>query len=157
MQSSQKHFAVYTSSVGNYFFREISDLIAAGLRQIGARVTIRNENEQFLSDADWHVIVAPHEFLYLGLGELRRQEGLPENSIIVNTEQPSTEWFALAYTMFHHAKKIWDIDYHSMENISALGFDCSYLPLGYVPGFTSYDKIENLPDTDFMNFDRRTR
>ncbi len=145
MQEVQKHFAIYTSTAGNYFFEEIRDLIAAGLRQLGIRVTLQNENQPYLSDADWHVFVAPHEFFYLGRGEILRKEGLPENSVIVNTEQPSTQWFALAHTMFQHAKAIWDIDYHSSQNIMARKIECSYLPLGYVPDFKSYRRMDKLP------------
>ncbi len=147
MEPSHKHFAVYTSSVGNYFFEEISGLIIAGLRSLGMEVTASDEKAPYLSNADWHVIVAPHEFFYLGEGEARRREGLPENSIIVNTEQPSTQWFALAHTMFRHAKAIWDIDYNSARRISAQGIECSYLPLGYVPEFETYARIDKLPHT----------
>lgn len=146
METSRKHFAVYTSSLGNYFFEEIRDLIASGLRQLGAKVTLVNECEEYLPDADWHIVIAPHEFFYLGMGETRRQGALPENLILVNTEQPSTQWFALSLTMFRHARAIWDIDYHSSREISKRGFNCSYLPLGFVPNFTSYERIDDLPE-----------
>jgi hypothetical protein len=140
-----RRFALYTASLGNYFFEEIRDLLAAGLRELGFSVEIRDERQGFSHGADWHLVVAPHEFFYLGAGnELR--ERAPSGLILFNTEQPSTQWFALAKDCFDWAYAVWDISFESAKTISEAGYRCSYLPLGYSPGFAAAREVTELPD-----------
>jgi hypothetical protein len=140
-----KRFALYSSSRGNYFFHEIRDLIAAGFEELGFEVQLRDENEGFSDDADWHMVIAPHEFFHLGVGPELYQKPLPRNLIVVNTEQPSTKWFALARECFPRAHAIWDIDYQSSQMVRRQGFACDCLPLGYVAGFRAFQEIADLP------------
>jgi hypothetical protein len=141
-----KRFALYTSSLGNYFFDEIRDLLAAGLEQLGFVVEIRDERYWFDDDADWHVVIAPHEFFYLGTGRNLLRAEAPAQLILVNTEQPSTQWFSLASDCFWRAHSIWDINYESALLIRSRGHLCSYLTLGYVPGFRPAELVEELPE-----------
>jgi hypothetical protein len=138
-------FRLYTSSKGNYFFGEIRDLIAAGLRELGYRVEIGDETRGFSPDSGWHIVVAPHEFFYLGAGAALRGDKLPQNLILVNTEQPSTHWFAMSASLFYRAAHIWDINHWSAQQIREKGFEVGYLPLGYVPGFHLYREVRELP------------
>ena len=39
-------------------------------------VTLRTELDGFVDDVDWHLVIAPHEFFYLGVGAALR-EGPP--------------------------------------------------------------------------------
>jgi Glycosyl transferase family 2 len=141
-----RHFAIYTSSVGNYFFSELRDLLAAGFRSLGLQVDVRDEREGFSEVADWHLIVAPHEFFYLGGGLALRNQPSPSNLIVFNTEQPSTQWFARAYDCFSKAYGIWDINHDSSQEFSREGFNCDYLPLGYLSDFKPFQEVEELPD-----------
>jgi Methyltransferase domain len=141
-----RHFAIYTSSVGNYFFSELRDLLAAGFRSLGLQVDVRDEREGFSEVADWHLIVAPHEFFYLGGGPELRDQPSPSNLIVFNTEQPSTQWYARAYHCFSKAYGIWDINHHSSQEISGEGFNCEYLPLGYLSDFKPFEEIKELPE-----------
>lgn len=155
-----ERFALYTSSLGNYFFGEIRDLLASGLEGLGFEVNIRNERDGFGEEADWHVVIAPHEFFYLGAGRKLRQKEFPESLILVNTEQPSTQWFSLAYKCFSKAHSIWDINYESSRLILNKGFGCENLPLGYVPGFKLFQEVKELPDhygTCFLEPEIRNR
>ncbi len=137
---------LYTSSHGNYFFDEIRDLIAAGLRQLGLSVLTHNENIGFFGNPqDWHLVLAPHEFFYLGAGHSRRAEPLPQNLILINTEQPSTHWFRMTADLFPKARWIWDIDYLSSQRLIHRGLPCRYLPLGFVPQFEPFGKLRDLP------------
>ena len=139
-----ERIAVYTSSLGNYFFHEIRDLLVLGFRGLGLEVEVRDEKDGFVEQCDLHVVLAPHEFFWLGNGERLREQQWPHNIVMVNTEQPSTQWFALAETCFGRARTIWDIDYGSSLAIGGKGYTCEYLPLGYVEGL--FGEIENLPD-----------
>jgi len=75
-----KRFALYTSFEGNYFFHEIRDLIAAGLNELGIEARFRNEREGFDNKADWHLVIAPHEFFELGAGRDLARGKLPNNN-----------------------------------------------------------------------------
>jgi len=141
-----KRFAIYTNSLGNYFFNEMRDLLAAGLGALGFEVMVVNEKNSFINEADWHIVMAPHEFFYLGSGRDLDKKGLPSNLILINTEQPSTQWFALAKNWFSKAHCIWDINYSSAELIQKKGFRCEYLPLGYVSSFPHFGEVKELQD-----------
>jgi hypothetical protein len=141
-----KRFALYTSSLGNYFFNEIRDLLAAGLEQLGFVVEIRNERYWYDEDADWHVVIAPHEFFHLGAGRSLLREDVPSHLILLNTEQRSTPWFSLASECFWRAHSIWDINYESSLLIRSRGYACGYLPLGYVHDFAPAGIVEELPE-----------
>src|SRR5215813_8447840 len=141
-----QHFAIYTSSLGNYFFSEFRDLLAAGFQSLGFQVDIRDEGEGFSEVADWHLVVAPHEFFYLGAGRELSNQSLPSNLVLFNTEQPSTQWYARARDYFSKACRIWDINNTSSQEIARAGFNCEYLPLGYLPDFKLFREIEELPN-----------
>src|SRR5215475_9853081 len=141
-----QHFAIYTSSLGNYFFSEFRDLLAAGFQSLGFQVDIRDEGEGFSEVADWHLVVAPHEFFYLGAGRELSNQSLPSNLVLFNTEQPSTQWYARARDYFSKACRIWDINNASSQEIARAGFNCEYLPLGYLPDFKLFREIEELPN-----------
>lgn len=141
-----KRFALYTSSLGNYFFWEIRDLISAGLEELGFEVDIRDENGGYSGDANWHLVIAPHEFFYLGNGEKMRNQESPHNLVLINSEQPSTQWFSLSRDCFPKAHRIWDIDHNSYKVIAKKGYRCDFLPLGYVPRLELFNEVEKLPD-----------
>ncbi|HXA44358.1 MAG TPA: glycosyltransferase, partial [Candidatus Angelobacter sp.] len=139
------HFALYTSSQGNYFFNEIRDLIGAGLRELGVTVEIRNELNGFAARADWHLVIAPHEFFELGSGKELAVGNWPRNVILFNTEQPSSHWLTLSVKHFERAAAIWDIDFDSALRVAKRGYACDYLPLGYVAGSALFQDVARLP------------
>jgi glycosyltransferase involved in cell wall biosynthesis len=149
-------FILYTNSIGNYFFNEIRDLIATGIRELGFEVDVKNENDWLCDDDAWHIVVAPHEFFYLGQHAVSENEILPENLILVNTEQPSTQWFSLAENYFPAARFIWDINYDSANRIREQGFTCKFLPLGFAADCYLFQEVKHLPEnygTCFLNKD----
>ncbi len=139
------HFTLYINSKGNYFFGEIRDLLAAGLKELGYGVRLSDETHGFNPNTNWHVVIAPHEFFFLGAGGELRRGNLPPNLILVNTEQPSTQWAALSASLFDRATHIWDINAWSAEQIRQKGYEVQVLPLGYVEGFAPYREIKELP------------
>jgi hypothetical protein len=136
---------VLSSSLGNYFFREIRDLVAAGIAELGHEVVLGCEEEGFRDDVDWHVVVAPHEFFFLGKGDVLRQSDWPDNVIIVSTEQPSTMWFAMSRQCLERAHAVWDIDHNTSRKLRRQGIASDYLPLGYAPGFADFGPVGELP------------
>ncbi len=138
-----KCFAVYLSTKGNYFFREIRDIVTSSLALLGFEVIVSDETAAFEQSADWHVVLAPHEFFSLGSGPRLLSE-LPPNLIVINTEQPSTTWFSSAAQVFGRAHTVWDINYETSQQIKNKGLPCQYLPLGYIPGL--FDEVHCLPE-----------
>jgi hypothetical protein len=135
---------VASGSLGNYFFNEIRDLIASGLRELGCHVVVQSESTGLNSDVDLQIIVAPHEFFFLGEGERLRLESWPDNVILVTTEQPSTEWFARARECLHKARAVWDIDFNTTRHLRRMGIACDYLPLGYEPNHDDLNQVARL-------------
>lgn len=144
--SAVKRFIIYSSSQGNYFFTEIRDLIAEGLKELGYRVETKNETSWSSEEDAWHIVVAPHEFFYLGAVANSDIEVLPENLILVNTEQPSTKWALLAENYFSVARFIWDINYNSAKEISKNGLKSKFFPLGFASGSYLFKEINQLPE-----------
>ncbi len=140
-----QRFALYTSSRGNYFFHEIRDLIGAGLRELGITVELRDERAGFAPKADWHLVIAPHEFFELGAGKELVAKKWPANLILFNTEQPSSYWLALSVKHFERAAAIWDIDFDSSLRICKRGYPCDYLPLGHVTSSPMLQEVSQLP------------
>ncbi len=145
-ESAGNEFILYTNTHGNYFFNEIRDLIADGIRELGYQVKIKSENEWLEDESAWHIVISPHEFFYLGKFTDSDVEILPEKLIIVNAEQPSTKWFSLAENYFPVAKFIWDINYNSAIRISEQGFQCDFLPLGFVDDSYLFQEVKQLPE-----------
>lgn len=141
-------FVVMASSVGNYFFGEIRDLIVAGLRESGFAARSGDENDFHDATNDRRVIVAPHEFFYLGIGASLRDSPLIGKAILVNTEQPATVWFARALPSLRSAGAVWDIDAETAARLRSMRIASEHLPLGYAASFAPYESCGALPETD---------
>jgi GT2 family glycosyltransferase len=127
----QKAAALYLSSHGNYFFIEIRNLFAAALADLGWKVELRDENRGYARGVDLHFVVAPHEFYFLGAGEALARRPLPARTVLYNTEQPSSQWYARAASMFPKAAQVWDIDQPSVVTAVKHGANARFIPLGY--------------------------
>ena len=144
--SNQTMFTIYTSSLGNYFFHEIRDLVQGGLIQAGYTVQLADETHGFIDSTLYHIVLAPHEFFYLGSGKELLSQQWPERVILINTEQPSTKWFALAFDLFSKAYRVWDINHWAAKVINEQGIPADYLPLGYIEKFALFQDIVPLPE-----------
>ncbi len=146
-QAPIENISVYVNSQGNYFFEEIGELIAAGFQQSGLKAELRDENDGLNPSADLHLVVAPHEFFQLGMGAKLRPDDLPRNLILLNTEQPSTQWFSLAKSYFQRAYRIWDMNPTTAQMVAEQGYPADFLPLGFVPDFARFGEVERLANT----------
>jgi hypothetical protein len=127
--------AVYASSLGNFFFRQIADRIAAGFRAAGHRVYRLDQNSQRPASVTLDFVVAPHEFFLLGAGPGWRGQIDLSRSIVFNTEQPGTPWFFRSLRYATGAGTLVDLSPHSATLLPGLGFPSSgFLPLGPVAG-----------------------
>ena len=131
-RDSMPQIAIYFSSSGNYFFQEIALLLHAAVSEAGFRSSVRTDAYGADPDADFHLIVAPHEFFILGKGSACFHRSLADRMFFLNTEQPQTKWFQLAKSMFPYVRHVFDMDRQTAQVIQSSGHSASHLPLGYV-------------------------
>ncbi|MBI4245243.1 MAG: hypothetical protein HY606_14225, partial [Planctomycetes bacterium] len=143
--------AVYVSSDGNFFYKEIFELICCGFEDIGLHVVRCSQNTGYVPCVDWHVVVAPHEFFYFGNGQIREHE-IPENTIIITSDQRDTPWFETCKRYFEKVYAVWDINYQMYRFLKRKYRYVSYLPLGYSDRFVWYYNIKTLPNNKFTCF-----
>ena len=145
--SVSQTFGVYCSSIGNYFIAEIADFIAASLERAGHRVIRLSERDDPPDHLDRHVVVAPHEFFYLGDG-VQRASHMERwaGAMMVNVEQPQTTWFSKAFHFLCQAELILDINVKSAAILQDLGLPVQWLPLGYLEDYKPFIGSEALPD-----------
>ena len=144
-KDSIPEFAVYFSTLGNYFFQEIALLLHAALTGAGFRSVLRTDGYGGSANADFHLIVAPHEFFAFGKGSTCFDPSMKDRIFFLNTEQPQTKWFRLAESMFPYVRHIFDMDRQTAHTIQSSGHSASHLPLGYVENFAPYTVHADLP------------
>jgi hypothetical protein len=141
-----ERIAVYASSLGNFFFRQIADRVAAGFRASGHRVYRLDQNCRRPDDISLDFVTAPHEFFLLGAGPQWRRRIDLGRSIVFNTEQPGTTWYFRSLRDAAGAGTLVDLSPHSATLLPGLGFPCSgFLPLGPVAG-AALEELEPLRD-----------
>jgi len=122
---------VYVSSIGNFFLREIADLIVAGLRALGARVSLLDEHASIEDRPRCCIFIAPHEFFDLGRGREWAREDIISSSFMYSTEQVQTPWFRLGLPYILASKAVIDLNYQNCELIRSSGMPTLF----YFPGF----------------------
>ncbi len=155
---------VSSSSEGNYFFREIRDLLVAGLEAAGATAVACDEHSLQSADASHHLIVAPHEFFVLGRGTRLAQNPIASGQIVLNTEQLQSQWFIRALPYLLRARHALDMNAQTAGAVGRLGIASSFLPLGFVAGCRLFDRPLDLPQlpaleglsAEVRRFDTRT-
>lgn len=140
-----RRFALYSSTLGNYFYAEIRRLLACGLREAGAEVLETDERRGFARGSDWHLIVGPHEFFYLGPGSRLRTGPWPPGVILYNAEQPQSRWFSSVRRLLPRAHAVWDADLGTCGLFSREGWRASRLPLGWVKTCDLFAPVARLP------------
>jgi tetratricopeptide (TPR) repeat protein len=143
----QLTLGVYCSTAGNYFMTEIADWLVAALRQAGHEVLPLTEQDPPPAHLDHQIVVAPHDFFYLGDGPERvRQSPSLAQAIMVNVEQPQTAWFSRAFHYLRQAAVVWDINVKSAALLQTLGLPAYWLPLGYLPDYAPLTAPATLGD-----------
>jgi hypothetical protein len=101
--------SVYVSSLGNVFMNEIAHDLANDLSRSGITVSIENETSALDSRAALSIVVAPHEFFWLGRGTAWMRDDVLPHIFVYNTEQLHTPWFAKALLPILAAKGVLDM------------------------------------------------
>lgn len=143
-----RRVAIYASSAGNAFFREMARLIAHAFACAGASASVRDERAPPDALADHHIVVAPHEFFLLGAGPERLSRAFLARSCLWLAEQPGSEFFSMCLWFSRLARCVLDINPLTALAWGALGVPARAFPLGYAAGFEDYvDGLELAPDS----------
>jgi hypothetical protein len=150
--------AVFCSSLGNFYMREIADLLAWGLQAEGIDTVQRDETADIDEPFDLRVFVAPHEFFWLGDGEGWTEVAEAAGSVLYNVEQPQTPWFCRAFPLLLKAPLILDINLQSAAILRRAGCEVVHFMPGHLPTARyaqPYPDISGIPLTKGYAFARQ--
>lgn len=137
---------VFASSQGNSFFTHIRDMVCRGLCQAGVAAKVGDEtNFADLADAT-PIILAPHEFFYLGAGKNLQNESALKTAICINTEQMQTRWFSMAYPYLARSCGVLDMNVQTAAILADMGIASRYLTPGYLADDPILRLQKTLPD-----------
>lgn len=137
--------SIFCSSKGNFFFHQFSDLLCLAFKQAGVVAHAWSEENFERRAVQAKIIIAPHEFFYLGSGLALAGDAYFEDAMLFNTEQLQTPWFAHAFEYLSRAPWILDINLQSAAILNQLGLATWFLPLGYVEGYAPLGRQKKLP------------
>ena len=137
--------SIFCSSKGNFFFHQFSDLLCSAFKQAGIVAHAWSEENLERRNDQAKIIIAPHEFFYLGSGPALAGDAYFADAMLFNTEQLQTPWFARAFEYLSRAPWILDINLQSAAILNQLGLAAWFLPLGYVEGYAPLGQQKKLP------------
>jgi hypothetical protein len=124
---------VFWNSEGNFFIREIAELLVSGLRAQGIEAVLRDQTASREEQFGLRVFVAPHEFYILGEGRAWKDLAGAPNTVLYNTEQVQTHWFCLAFPLLLNAPLVLDINFQTAEILRRAGCKVVHFMPGHLP------------------------
>jgi hypothetical protein len=138
--------AIHAHSRGNFFFRQFQQMLGEAFGAIGIGCLMADEVRGMeFPQPSLRIVVAPHEFFYLGAAAFADWPEL-DRTILLNTEQMQTSWFARAFPSLLAAPYILDMNIQVAASLVRLGRNARFLPLGYIEGADTYQLQRELPD-----------
>jgi hypothetical protein len=120
--------AIVCSSRGNVFMQNIAGELAGSLKKAGVPVYQLTEDDQ-PPPSGAIIIVAPHEFFYMGRADAWLKPEILERSFMLATEQAQTTWFRDSLPYLMSSKGVLDMYYHSSVLLREAGIPTHhYLP-----------------------------
>jgi hypothetical protein len=124
---------VFWNSQGNFFIREIAEILVWGLCAEGIDAVLRDERADKNEGLDLRIFVAPHEFYILGEGGTWKNFASAPNTVFYATEQPQTHWFCYAFPYLLKARLVLDINFQTAEILRRAGCNVVHFMPGYLP------------------------
>jgi hypothetical protein len=142
LRAAVPRVAVLVSSHGNVFMQQIADDLAAALAASGVAVAPLDETADRGRLPPHRIIVAPHEFFQLGRGRDWIADDVIARTVMLNTEQPQTEWFTQALPYVLAARGVIDLGAQSAAMFAATGLPALHLTLVPPPGNASLSEAD---------------
>ena len=127
-------YFVYVSEHGNIFMREIAQLLANGLTDLGYHTVFPAPGLPEATRDRVNLVVAPHEFFALAADRSPRElMQAARASVTIGVEQPGTPWFEIGARYSQVAARVLDISTYAVEELRRRGIPATHLQLGYHP------------------------
>ncbi|MDG6095751.1 hypothetical protein LOC54_11785 [Acetobacter sp. AN02] len=114
-------FPVFYHSKGNTFIREIAEDFSEYMRSSGFKSIVVTEEYEPNNSSELYIFCAPHEFFFLNGSEKWKEESIISSSIMLNTEQPQTDWFNRGVIYLFLSLAIIDFSYQTYEIFKNMG------------------------------------
>lgn len=152
--------AVYCNSHGNFYMQEIANLLFWQLTALGIQAHQRTEEAPQGERFDIRIFVAPHEFFWLGRGEIWKSLAKVSGSVLFNVEQVQTPWFCKGFPLLLEAPLVLDISLQSASLLRHLGINSLHYMPPYIDGckYTTYQEdVSHIEIIRGYEFSRKLR
>lgn len=129
---------IYTSSLGNFFMKEMAEIIAGGFAEARVTSVLCDENAKAQRDLTHHIVIAPHEFFVLGEGRRWATDEFVSRAILFATEQIQTPWFARSLLFLLRAKAVADMNEQNAAILRKAGVRAAAVQPGFTPEFKPF-------------------
>jgi hypothetical protein len=102
------------------------------LRKCGIEAFLRHEESDKDENFDIRVVIAPHEFFFLGKGTTWQQFAARPDTVLYNVEQMQTQWFCRTFSLLLKAPLILDISPQTAQILQKLGCNSIFFMPGYL-------------------------
>jgi len=126
------NFIIFVSLKYNFYMVELANALKNDLLSFGANVVIENSfNSNITLINKKIIIVAPHEF-FLDIQEVKYFNSKKiKIYYVLNTEQPQTTWYGLAYKFMIGSSGVLDLFYENVLINKKIGLNTTlYIPSG---------------------------
>ncbi|MDQ2730010.1 MAG: hypothetical protein M3Y91_19635, partial [Actinomycetota bacterium] len=125
-------YQVHIAGRGNAIWREISDIVAGGLNELGLEAHVAQDVVPRSVPGTVNLLLGPNEYFELGpaLSEDEMGAAVAASACIV-AEQPGTVWFARNLRWLRHCPLVLDLSSVGAGALRAAGVPARHLQLGY--------------------------
>lgn len=135
---SRIHAVIYVMKSGNFFMREIAEIVLAGFRDAGIAASICNEDGAPPAGATHHIVIAPQEFFLLGQGKRFASDEFISRAVMYSTEQVQTPWFARSLVFMLRGRAVAEINGQNADIFRRGGVQAFTVQPGYSPGYAPF-------------------
>lgn len=141
---------VFYNTSGNFFMKEIAELLKVGLVASGCGAHLRTDEHSLDEDFDIRIFVAPHEYFFLGAGERWLPFVGHETTALYNVEQPQTQWFCRTFDLLLKSSLVIDINPQTTALLRRAGCNAVYFCPGYLEGHELFAPVQDVSDLEIF-------
>ncbi len=152
------HAVIYVMREGNFFMREIADILLSGFEDAGVPASICFENGTPQPSATHHIVIAPQEFFLIGEGRRFGTEEFISRAVLYSTEQIQTPWFARSLVYMLRARAVAEINGQNAEIFRKAGVRAVTVQPGFTTRYQPFRPHQDVSQLEiFGRFPRNVR
>jgi hypothetical protein len=136
--TTRVHAVIYVMRAGNFFMREIAEIILAGFADAGITASLCYEDGTPPANATHHIVIAPQEFFLLGKGKRFATDDFMSRAVMYSTEQLQTPWFARSLVFMLRGRAVAEINGQNADIFRRGGVRAFTVQPGYSPGYRPF-------------------